>query len=80
VKQAAHEYALLPVIACRFKVFFLLHFRVSEMVEGSPLGRTVSRKLMAIGHAEFRPTAADGESSGAWLSSGLRTWHACLFA
>jgi hypothetical protein len=52
VKQAAHEYALL--IACRFKVFFLPHFRVSAMVEGSPLGRTVSRKLMAIGHAEFR--------------------------
>ena len=51
VKQAAHEYALL--IACRFKVLFLPHFRVSEMVEGSPLGRTVSRKLMAIGHAEF---------------------------
>jgi hypothetical protein len=23
-------------------------------------------------------TAADGESRGAWLSSGLRTWHACL--
>jgi hypothetical protein len=48
----AHEYALL--IACRFKVFFLSHFRVSEMVEGSPLGRTVSRKLTVIGHGEFR--------------------------
>ncbi len=38
VKQAAHdsEYALL--IAARFKVFFLPHFRVSEMVVGSPLG------------------------------------------
>ncbi len=37
---------------------FLPHFRVSEMmvtVEGAPLGRTaVSRKLVVIGHAEFR--------------------------
>ncbi len=46
VKQAAHQYALL--IAYRFKVFFLPHFRVSETVEGSPLGRAVSRKLMVI--------------------------------
>ncbi len=41
-------------LRCCFKVLFLPHFRVSEMVEGSPLGRTVSRKLIAIGHAEFR--------------------------
>ena len=52
VKQAAHEYALL--IAARFKVFFLPHFRVSEMVVGSPLGKKVTRKMLSICHGEFR--------------------------
>jgi hypothetical protein len=52
VKQAAHEYALL--IAARFKVFFLPHFRVSEMVVGSPLGKKVTRKMPSICHGVVR--------------------------
>ena len=52
VKQAAHEYALL--IAARFKVFFLPHLRVSEMVVGSPLDKKVTRKMLSICHGEFR--------------------------
>ena len=78
VKQAAHEYALL--IACRFKVFFLPHFRVSAMVEGSPLGRTVSRKLMAIGHAEFRRLLMEKAAVHGCRVVFVRGMLVCLFA
>ena len=35
----------------RYQYIFLPHFKVSEMVKGSPLGKRVSRDAMAAGHA-----------------------------
>ena len=49
VSSAMHEYA--KVLCKRYRYIFLPHFKVSEMVKGSPLGKRVSRDAMAAGHA-----------------------------